>query len=756
MAQEGRMVTKNETRAPEVPQGCEVLRGSVTRINYSNDQTGYTVASISLAGGGQCTVVGTLPGLVPGEEVYLEGNWVTHHRYGKQFKVEQFRVVMPVTREGIKRYLGSGLIKGIGPATAERIVRVFGTDALRVIEDEPERLQEIDGIGPRKLAMITQAWEKQKAIREVMVFLQGAGISTSMATKIYRHFGAAAIGVVKNEPYRLAKEIFGIGFTTADRIAAQMGIDRDSPCRVEAGLLHVLGRALEEGHLYLPEPVLTERALELLDVDPPLVGQALEALVKEGEVVMEEREGEKGVYLAPFYAAEVAVARRLRRLQTERPGSLAAGAAAEPRPRTGSVFDREVGEVTLAPEQAEAVRAALRERVLVITGGPGTGKTTTIKAVIQAVEASGRTVLLAAPTGRAAKRLSQVTGRPAKTVHRLLEMRPGQPFDEERVRIEADMLIVDEVSMVDLILMNNLLKAVRPPTHLLLVGDVDQLPSVGAGNVLRDIIDSGAVPVVRLARIFRQEEASWIVKNAHRINRGDPPLWGKEQRDFFYFKAERPEECSDWIVDLVCRRIPANFPYQPREIQVLSPMHRGSAGVGELNRRLQEALNPAGSKPEVAQGSWVFREGDRVIQVVNDYNLKWRRVIPGPVEEREGYGVFNGDIGEIARIDLEEETVTVIFDQEREVFYPFEQLDELTLAYAITVHKSQGSEFPVVLFPLVWGPPMLLARNLFYTAVTRAKEMVILVGDRRPMWAMLRNDSVAQRYSRLKDRLGES
>jgi exodeoxyribonuclease V alpha subunit len=742
------------------------LTGVIERITYHNEENGYTVAQLTPEGKDYTvTVVGAMLGIHVGESVHLIGEWTAHPQYGRQFRVESVRTVLPATVQGIRKYLGSGLIKGIGPITAERIVRRFGIETLHVIEKTPERLLEVLGVGPKRVAMIQRAWEEQRQIKEVMLFLQANGVSTSLAVKIYKAYGDAAISVVRNDPYRLARDIYGIGFITADKIARNLGIAPDAPERAAAGVAYVLSQMADEGHVYVPYSELIAEAARLLEIDEARVAQAIEALATDEQVRIEplasQRIGgsthrraneptrnravsmaigeERAVYLTPFYYGEIGVASRLKRL-IEAPVDRLAIFQSFDWPIAFAAVQQYTG-LALAPAQRQAVQTALTQRVTVLTGGPGTGKTTSLQTILRLLEAVGRSYVLAAPTGRAAKRLSEATGRTAKTVHRLLEFRPGEGMTFQRNEehpLDTDMVIVDEASMLDMLLMNHLLKAIPLGAHLLLVGDVDQLPSVGAGNVLRDLIASGAVAMVRLDTIFRQKEGSYIIINAHRINQGQMPILdNRKAQDFFLFKTDDPARAAQLIVELVQTRIPRRFGLKPSDIQVLSPMHRGEAGVGNLNLLLQAALNPPSEhKPERYGGGRIFRLGDRVMQIRNNY----------------GKEVYNGDLGQIVMLDLEEQTLTVNFDGRR-VRYDFLELDELVHAYAISVHKAQGSEFPAIVMPVLTQHYMMLQRNLLYTAITRARQLVVLVGTPRAIAIAVHNDRVAQRYSALTGRL---
>ncbi|MEV0369223.1 ATP-dependent RecD-like DNA helicase [Streptomyces sp. NPDC050636] len=728
-----------------------VVEGVLERITYANEESGYTVARVDTGrgSGDLLTVVGALLGAQPGESLRLEGRWGSHPQYGRQFTVENYTTVLPATIQGIRRYLGSGLIKGIGPRIADRITEHFGTDTLDVIENEPKRLIEVPGLGPKRTKMIGAAWEEQKAIKEVMVFLQGVGVSTSIAVRIYKKYGDASISVVRNQPYRLASDVWGIGFLTADRIAQSVGIPHDSPDRVKAGLQYALSQSTDQGHCYLPEEQLIADAVKLLQVDTGLVIDCLAELAADPEGVVREQlpAGADGVpvtavYLVPFHRAEISLAGRLTRLLRTDEDRMPAfrdvawdKALAWLARRTGA---------ELAPEQQAAVRLALTRKVAVLTGGPGCGKSFTVRSVVELARAKKAKVVLAAPTGRAAKRLSELTGADASTVHRLLELKPGgdAAYDADRP-LDADLVVVDEASMLDLLLANKLVKAVPPGAHLLLVGDVDQLPSVGAGEVLRDLLaESGPVPAVRLTRIFRQAQESGVVTNAHRINSGVPPLT-TGLRDFFLFAEEDSEEAGRLTVDVAARRIPAKFGLDPRrDVQVLAPMHRGPAGAGALNGLLQQAVTPARPDlPERRFGGRVFRVGDKVTQIRNNYD-KGRN------------GVFNGTVGVVTALDADEQRLTVLTDEDEEVPYDFDELDELAHAYAVTIHRSQGSEYPAVVIPVTTGAWMMLQRNLLYTAVTRAKRLVVLVGSRKALGQAVRTVSAGRRCTALDHRLG--
>lgn len=724
--------------------GLETLFGTLERIVFSNDENGYTVARFSVPRRYDLiTVVGNLAGVYAGARLRLWGVWKNHSVYGEQFQIENFKEERPATVEAIQKYLGSGLIKGVGPVTARRIAEHFGPYTLDVIEEDIGRLVEVPGVGPKRVDIIAAAWEEQKSIKEIMLFLQGHGVNTRLAVKIYKTYGDDSIQMVGQDPYRLARDIYGIGFITADKIAQNLGIEPDSPTRIRAGLEYSLNEMAGEGHVYAPRPHLAQVTAGLLDVSLDKVDVQIDLLAADERIFLESiaQDEDPAVYLMPFYRAEIGVATQLRKLLlvTGHARALAEFQSVDWVKAFAYVEQRDA--VSLADHQAEAVKMALTESVSILTGGPGTGKTTTVRAILQLLQAKRKRVLLAAPTGRAAKRLAETSGQEAKTLHRLLEVDPGQGFRFKRNQenpLGADMVIVDEVSMIDLILMNNLLKAIRPGTHLLLVGDADQLPSVGAGNVLRDLIACGSIPTVRLSVIFRQAQDSTIIQNAHRINSGQSPFFPKDKSDFYFFGKTEPDEVADMVIDIIARRIPNKFEADPmRDIQLLSPMHRGSAGVGNLNLLLQERLNPP--KPNLAQyqaGSRLYRVGDKVLQVRNDY-------------DRE---VFNGDVGFIEAIDLEGGVATLNFE-DRLVQYDLSDLDEVTLAYAISVHKSQGSEYPIVVLPMLTQHYMMLQRNLLYTAITRAKRMVVLVGTRKAIAIAVQNNRVDERWSGLAWRL---
>lgn len=834
----------------------KTITGVIERITFQNSENGYTIAKLSMDGGSDgdkaqpqnasdkeklVTVVGTLIGAAVGEALELTGVWQHHTQHGWQFMARNYRSVLPATTQGIRKYLGSGLIKGVGPRTAEKIVAYFGERTLEVLDQTPDQLYDVPTIGRSRVVKINLAWVEQKAIKEVMVFLQGHGVSTSLAVRLYKQYGDAAITIAKNQPYRLAREVWGIGFKTADKIAQAMGVRLDDPERLKAGALFALSEASDEGHTYLPNTQLVSKAAELLGVAAPQIEQAVAALaaedgakvevltidgegqmrfgpfvgsgrgirdkgleiedkgkvssnpqsltsnpystppnpqpltLKEGRAAyvvvpnaeihvipnfdvpsgvdapsappspMAVPEGEPVVYLPPFYAAEQNIVRQLRRLSGL--DALASSRLAEFRTvKYEAMFEYLASHdrLTLSAQQQHGVQMALMQPVSVLTGGPGTGKTTSMRALIRALVLKKKRVILAAPTGRAAKRLSEATGVEAKTLHRLLQLRPGSKaaYDADQP-LPADMVIVDETSMLDTLLMNTLLKAVGSGTHVLLVGDADQLPSVGAGNVLADMIASELVPVLRLDQIFRQSAGSAMITNAHRINRGESPQLGGEITDFYLFAEDDAEKASELVVDVVKRRIPAKFGIAPSDIQVLVPMHGGKCGVASLNDLLQGVLNPPRTdRPHKSFGERVYRVGDKVLQTRNNYDKD----------------VFNGDAGVIKLLDLEDQMLVVQMEDGRSVEYDFSDLDQLALAYAISIHKSQGSEYPAVVIPLLMNHYMMLERKLLYTAVTRAKKLVVLVGSRKAIEIAVRNAggvNRAHRYTGLAARLRE-
>jgi exodeoxyribonuclease V alpha subunit len=752
----------------------DTLSGSVERITFYNAENGYSVVRLrpdqrktpGQNREGIVTAVGNLPEITPGEHLHLQGTWINHPKHGMQFQIETCEQKTPATLEGLRRYLGSGLIKGIGPHLAERIVKHFGLETLEVIENNPERLMEVVDIGPKRTNQIAQAWDEQKQVKEIMLFLHSHGVSTNLATKIYKQYGNQALGIVRNDPYRIARDIYGVGFKTADRIAQALGLPVDHPSRIEAGIVFILNDMTSNGHVFAPGNVLIQRSTDLLGVSSELIPPALDRLEFDDriqrEVVWTTKElpgkqihpqdtrdsgsvrelppiyDQPAVYLTPLHVSEIGVAARLRALTSTFPSNLS------DIPPMFLELDPQLSE-----GQKSAIKMALTHPLSVLTGGPGTGKTTCIRALIAALENANKRYALASPTGRAAKRLSEATGRPASTIHRLLGYTPGEGFKHDADNpMKIDLLVIDEASMLDILLTLHMLKALSSGTHLLFVGDTDQLPSVGAGDVLHDIIGSDIAPVARLKVIFRQAAGSHIISNAHRINQGMLPIFPKLDQDdrsrpgdFFLFPTETPEEVADWVLDVVTRRIPDKFGLNPQtDIQVLSPMYRGAAGVDNLNERLQEALNPPKlNKIEKKLFGQLFRSGDKVMQTQNNYDKE----------------VFNGDIGHLLEISDLEHSLTIDFEG-RHVIYDWNEADQLVLAYAISVHKAQGSEFPGIVIPLVTSHYMMLQRNLLYTAVTRAKQLCVLVGSKRAIGIAVRNNKVSQRYSALEWRLTNS
>jgi exodeoxyribonuclease V alpha subunit len=734
------------------------LSGLVERITYYSQDNGYTVLRlrpdrdhskpiVGLNLEGLLTVIGNLPELSPGEHIQIEGDYTTHAKHGLQFVVTKCEKLLPVTEVGVERYLGSGLIKGIGPQLAKRIVKHFKDRTLEIIEQDPQQLRSVPGIGKDRTEKIIKAWEEQKAVKEIMLFLHEHKVSTNLAVKIYKAYGDSSLAVVNENPYQLEQDIYGVGFKTADRIAQNLGLPFDHPARIEAGVVYAINEMVNEGHVYTPLDQLTDRALALLEVEKDLIHSGVDRLSQIDRIRLEQQAGinngsdlsqlriaeavpaygDPAIYLTPFYHSEVGVAAKLRTLLDH-----------PPKIHQGSLGFEAEG---FSPEQKSALELAVLSPVSILTGGPGTGKTTCLKALIEYLEVNNVTYALASPTGRAAKRLSEATARPASTIHRLLGYSPMEGFKfNENNPLEIEFLIVDEASMLDLLLTYHLLRALKPGTQVLFVGDVDQLPSVGAGDVLRDMIACRVVPVSRLTLIFRQSEDSQIVSNAHRINHGQMPQFSTSAHgDFFLFTAEDADSAAKWINDLVTARIPDKFGLDPvRDIQVLAPMYRGAAGVNALNELLQANLNPAGStQPEQNLFGTIFRVGDKVMQIRNNYDKE----------------VYNGDIGYIGQIDPVEQNLQVIMDGSRVVLYDFSETDELVLAYAVSVHKSQGSEFPAVVVPVLTQHYVMLQRNLIYTAITRATKLCVLVGNTKALRIAISNDKVSQRFSNLSERL---
>lgn len=790
----------------------ETLQGILERIVYENPDTGYTVGRFSARDHAELiTVVGNLASVNPGESLLLQGGWVDNARYGRQFQIEKYETILPANVVGLRKYLGSGLIKGIGPKMATRIVHKFGMDTMDIIEHEPEKLARISGIGRHRVKIIKEAWEAQREIKNVMLFLQAHDVSTTHAAKIYKTYENDAIAIVTENPYRLADDIYGIGFVTADTIAQKLGIDKDAPNRVQAGIKYVLSQKADEGHVFQHRDELVEACQAMLGQESEAIEEGVHALIETGEVIVldfadllhtgdqvavDETQGyyeissqqsavsrqeeisdahqnplttnnHSAIYLAPFYYAELGVANQFLRLLSNEGQDHNLAEATTSSSISDAVLtqlEQEMG-IHFAPQQREAIHTAMTARAMILTGGPGTGKTTATVGMIRLFESQGKQITLTAPTGRAAKRLSETTGGEAKTIHRLLEFSPQiNAFKRNRQNpLDTDVVIVDEISMVDLVLMNRLMQAIRPTTTLVLIGDIDQLPAVGAGNVLRSLIDSQRIPVIKLTEIFRQAQESMIVRNAHRINKGDfPELTGDADRNFFFIEADDPEEIVELICSLIADRLPQHYDYHPMDdIQLLCPMRRGALGTENLNKRLQEVLNledttPAAhplekarfgprpnrqmsQSPARSRTAGGFRVGDKVMQVRNNYD----------------YDVFNGDIGRVVAIDHIDKKVRIQFP-DKQVAYDTADLGELVLAYATTIHKAQGSEYPAVVIPLHTQHYLMLQRNLLYTGITRAKERVVIVGTKQALGICIRNNQVMERNSYLAERLQET
>ena len=729
----------------------EEKRGTITEIIFHNEENGYTIGVME-TDDEMFTVVGCLPSCVKGTSYKLRGTFKVHPTYGEQFAFTEFEEVLPTGIAGIEGFLASGVIKGIGPKTAAAIVDQFGEHTFEIMEEEPEKLALVSGIGPKKAAVIAESFAAHREFAQVSMYFQEFGISADYALKLYKIYGADAVELVKENPYRLTSEVYGIGFRKADTIAHKMGFAEDSPFRIKSGIKYGLTFYASEGSTYVPQQELCEKVGNLLELSSELVYENLVEMAFEGEVNVDTIEGRPVVYLYAYYYAEKKICRNLAAIENASLKSLTVDVDS-----MIQMTERQSG-IELSGTQRYAVRSAVTRSISVITGGPGTGKTTIINSIINILESSGMKVAISAPTGRAAKRITETSGHPAYTVHRLLEYYYSESDDSmhfgrtEENPLDYDAVIVDEASMLDLMLTQGLTDAVRPGTRLILVGDVDQLPSVGAGNVLRDIIESEYVHTVMLKDIFRQAEESMIVVNAHRINQGEKPYVNSRDKDFFFMERQNENQMVDLIVELVTGRLAAYYEGidSVRDIQVLTPVKKGVLGSIALNKALQDTLNPPSEeKDEKRFGERVFRVGDKVMQIKNNYQIGWRK----RRDFSEGEGIFNGDVGYIESIDREYNTMTVVFDEDRVVQYEFSMLDELELAYAVTVHKSQGSEFPIVVMPVSWFPPVLATRNLLYTAVTRGKKVVVLVGMENRMNAMIENNRIAMRYSGLKYRL---
>ena len=716
----------------------EFLEGILERITYHSEETGYTVIKLKVKNKSDLVpAVGSMANINVGEKLLLKGNWVNHPKHGLQFKVESYESLLPATTVGLEKYLGSGLIKGIGPVTAREMVKTFGTDIIKIIEEEPKKLHEIKNIGSKKANMITTAWAEQKEIQNVMLFLQSHSVSTTYAVKIYKCYKNDAINIVKENPYRLAEDIWGIGFKTADKIAQNLGIAFDSINRIEAGISYILSQQSENGHVYYPEELLIKSAIEMLEVDKSLILTGLDNLIGRKVLIREPMPQHLAYYLAPLYYAEIGACNRIKTLLKNQQSSIL------------NINENIINQIAknenieLSEEQKDAVIKAVINKFLILTGGPGTGKTTTCNIIIKVFEALGKKVKLASPTGRAAKRLNELSGRPAKTLHRMLEFEPktmGFKKDTNNP-LDGDVFIIDEVSMLDILLTNSLLKAIPNQANVIFIGDIDQLPSVGPGCVLKDIINSSIMPVIKLTKIFRQAQSSLIITNAHRINKGEfpvlcPPEAKYKDCNAFFMEVQEPENVLETIIDLVSNRLPKKG-YSKDDIQILCPMNKGLIGAHNINPTLQKVINPPDiTKNEITKGARILREGDKVIQLKNNY-----------VHE-----VFNGDIGKIKFIHLEDHEVEIEYP-EGIINYDFSELDEIALAYALSVHKAQGSEYPVIIIPVTTSHYMMLQRNLIYTAVTRAKKLLIIIGTKKAIVIAIKNNNIQKRFSGLMNRL---
>ena len=729
----------------------EKLEGMISDIVFKNEENGYTIAYLANEDE-EVTIVGCMPTLSVGESIEVEGKWVTHKTYGTQFEVSSFMPVTPSSLEGIYAYLSSGMIHGIGEKMALRIIEKFGVDTLDVIQNTPERLKEVEGIGAKKIKQITESYEENRELRNIIMQLSPYGITPNYCLKIYKKYKDKAINVINKNPYKLAEDIRGIGFRVADDIAKKLGIDKYSKDRIFQGILYTLNQSTSNGNTYLPLSVLIPQAVKVLDVEAEYIKEGVIELAYTQKIHVEKDNNDINVYLMPYYMAENGVCREMIRLSQVDFEDLKIDIKHEIK-----MIEKEDG-IKLAQNQVMAVKEAVEQGVVIITGGPGTGKTTTINTIIKVFENNDQKVVLAAPTGRAAKRMSETSNKEAKTIHRLLEMGFGMDSDEltfmknEEDPIDADVVILDEVSMVDVVLMYSLLRAIKSGTRLLIVGDSDQLPSVGAGNVLKDLIDSEVINTVRLNEIFRQAQESMIVVNAHKINKGEPLKLNVKGKDFFFIKKEGDDILPE-IVGIVSERLPKFYGVDKlKDIQVLSPMRKGNLGVNNLNIELQKSLNPPNKyKTEEAFAKRTFRVGDKVMQIKNNYTRKWKT----EDGSNSGHGIYNGDIGYIYYIDKEKKEIFVIFDGMKIVTYKYDELDELDHSFCTTIHKSQGSEFPIVVIPMTWAPPMLLSRNLLYTAVTRAKKQVVLVGDVKYLEFMIKNNRSSDRYSNLAVKLNK-
>lgn len=730
----------------------EILEGLAEAIIFKSEDTGYTVAKVT-ANKELITIVGVMPLLKEGQQIQVKGTWIKHKQFGRQFNVEEYSEILPTSIKEIENYLSTGIIHGIGPVTAKKIVRAFGEETLEILENNIERIKEVEGIGEKKFKIIYESYLESKDLKDIIMFFQQHAVTINQCLKIYKKFGPGSKEIISNNPYILNDEISGIGFLTSDRIAKSLGIEVTSEFRIQSGIRYVLNNFSGLGNTYMPKEKLINECEKVLLVKRELIEENIYNCVLEDKLKIEKIDDVEAVYSLPYYFCELGVTNKIITLSIENFQTINSDILFEI-----GTFEKK-NNIIFAPSQKEAITGAFQNGIEIITGGPGTGKTTIIKCIIEIYENNGMKVLLAAPTGRAAKRMTESTGREAKTIHRLLEM--GVSDDEhsffgkgEGEPLEADVIIIDEASMIDIMLMNSLLKAIKLGTRIIIVGDVDQLPSVGPGNVLRDLINSEFINVVRLKEIFRQGKESMIIVNAHKINNGELPHLNKKDGDFFFDLKEEAEGMLKTILDLINRRLPMfNSKWSKiRDIQVLSPTRKGLLGVDNLNNEIQNILNPPDSnKKEKKVREVIFREGDKVMQTKNNYSLKWYRI--GGYGDSEGIGIFNGDIGFIESIDEEKSTLKVVFDDERRVEYEFMFLDELELAYAITIHKSQGSEFKVVITPAFMGSAFLMNRNILYTGITRAKEMVVVVGSQKALKYMVQNTNNMERYSLLKERI---
>ncbi len=739
----------------------EIVQGEVISIVFKNDDNGYTIAKIRQKDDKNniITITGYLPYVDEGQVIKAEGEWTVHKTFGNQLKIAKYEEIVPSSIEAMEKYLSSGIITGIGPVTAKKIINKFGENSLVVLENEPERLNEIEGLGKKRIEMIKESYSSQIYIRNIMIFLQSYGVTPSQCMKIYQFYKESSIDTVKNNPYILTEDISGIGFKTADKIAKSLGIDMNSPYRIKCGIKYIINQFSSLGNTYMPYNILIKNCKEILLVSEEDIERAIYEAVLDMIIKIDEYNGVKCVYTIPFYYCEVGVTKRIVEISTSIFKDLEINVALE-------IADFEIKKkIHFSKSQREAISLAFKNGIEIITGGPGTGKTTIINCILHIFEKNRCRVFMAAPTGRAAKRMSFATGREAKTIHRMLEIirvDDDTPFlenndfifEDRQKKLECDVLIIDEASMIDIVLMHSVLKSLDNATRLIIVGDVDQLPSVGPGNVLSDLIDSNLIKVVRLDEIFRQSENSYIVLNAHNINSGAMPVLNEKNGDFYFINSDNPSALNEEIINLVSLRLPKfNLNWDmKKDIQVLSPIRKGSIGIHALNEELQRCLNPKSyDKKEKEYGDVFFRVGDKVMQTKNNYMISWERI--SGYGENSGTGIFNGDIGYIEDIDEDEKALIIIFDEDKRVFYEYIYLDELDLAYAITVHKSQGSEFPVVVMPIYIFAPMLMTRNLLYTAITRAKEFVVLIGTVKALSFMIKNTRIFERFSLLKWRI---